>query len=174
MSWDCGCKEHEPELELTDRECRDAFEIGFARYKHFRALGRDALYDEKKSLKDTFFDNINAAGGELAASKYLKRDPILDYERRSQGDLKDFIEIRTRPETYHDLGLTQRDVCCRPFILLVGVMPIYNVVGWLAGDEVLDLWLEKPPGKRPTYWVKHKFLHDIGRLTQYVQEVQLR
>ena len=79
------------------------------------------------------------------------------------------VPIRSRQTEYLNgrLRLTKKDLDHKPYILVTGVMPTFNIVGWLkAVDGKKDEFLTDPTGagRKKNFFVPQGLLHDMSLL----------
>ena len=110
--------------------------------------------------------HIEGCLGEWAVAKGLGRYPSGLFRFR-ESDLGDRIEVRTRPETWHDLLLHKEDDDKSRFVLAIGFNGEYDISGWVLGLEgKLDEYWKDPAGGRPAYFVPSKELHPFSELIE--------
>jgi hypothetical protein len=121
-------------VTLNPAEVKVATVIGTYRENVSRSRGfRDSSHTGKaKSLEQ----NVDAAGAELAASKLTCcRWNMTIGEDLDEPDLWPHVEVR---HTTHDGGgliVRAKDKPGRLFVLVVGTLPRYRVVGWKRIDD---------------------------------------
>jgi hypothetical protein len=114
--------------------------------------------DNSRIEKDeSLAQNIDAAGAELAASKLTNcRWNMTTGDNLAEPDLWPHVEVR---HTTHDAGgliVRAKDKPGRLFVLVVGTLPRYCVVGWKRIDEARcdgyrwnDVWKVPQSGLTP-------------------------
>jgi hypothetical protein len=110
---------------------------------------------------DAWAAHIEGAAAELAVSKYLDRywiavvpDPSL-----LPGDVGERTQVRCTARANGCLIVHEDDPDDHGFILVVGAMPRFKIVGWLFGREA----------KHPTFWRE-----DTGRPAYFVPQTALK
>ncbi len=153
---------------LTESECRIAKYVGRLRNKLSAASKPNMRRDPNQSDEGM---NIQAAGAELAVARLLNVYPDItptDDDVLPQFDLvynSNMIEVKRNhlpngdlliPKKYNDLI----------YVLVCGSMPLYNVVGFIAGASValLGEWVDLTYGA--CWRVKPIFLSRIIELTK--------
>ena len=88
--------------------------------------------------------HIEGSCAELAAAKATSRYWLasVDFRERTAGDLAGGVEVRATERADGCLILHERDADDRPFVLVTGRAPHFDVRGWLRGGD----------GKRPEWW----------------------
>jgi hypothetical protein len=122
-------------VTLNPTEIKVAEVVGTARARISRTNGfRDCSHvsNEERLKKD-----VDAAGAEIAASKATGcRWNMTTGENLDEPDLHPSVEVR---HTTHDQGgliFRPRDEPKRIFVLVIGTLPNYIVVGWARGADV--------------------------------------
>jgi len=112
-------------------------------------------------------NSIEGSLGEFAVAKFLNLYPtgIGGYDF---ADVSDNIEVRTRPEKFHQLFLKKKD---KPgnYVLVQGSYGEYVLRGWISASEVFshDEWFHSNNGKTTeSYWVPHESLYSISTLSR--------
>ena len=107
--------------------------------------------------------SVNGTGGELAAARALGLYWPGSVDAGHAADIGVNGQVRTREEGAH------MDLCVRPtdppehvYVLVIGTLPDYEVVGWIRGtDATRDEWAGQSGG-RPVWYVPRHALHDIN------------
>lgn len=80
--------------------------------------------------------NVDAAGAEMAASKLTGcRWNMTVGEDLTEPDLWPYVEVRHTTFKNGGLIIRSKDKPERLFILVVGTLPRYRVIGWIRGEE---------------------------------------
>ena len=150
---------------LSRAECRAAALVGVER--RLRALGEKSreVYGAAAG-GDYWTIDVEAAAGELAVAKLLdvfwsaKDSPAED---RVAGDVAGH-QVRHSRRFDASLICHRRDSDDQSFVLVVGAMPSFRVVGWLPGVEAKSsvFWREDVP--RAAFFVPQSALRPIGVL----------
>lgn len=159
----CGCETHGEPITLTSAQVDLAVRVGVRRqfYHLDHPKGKNPLRPEPPRDEGMRIQ-IQGAGGEIAAGLAVGIPARLSVEftERHLGDLEDGTEVRTRPEHHHQLGLHKWDANDRRWMLIVGQLPTYWVIGWILGsDGKRDEWYSQGKnGWASTWWVPHAAL----------------
>jgi hypothetical protein len=142
-------------VTLNPAEVEVATAIGTYREKLSSERGyRDNSHIEKgESLEQ----NIDAAGAELAASKFTGcRWNMTIGEDLDEPDLWPHVEVRHTTHGAGGLIVRAKDKPGRLFVLVVGTCPRYRVVGWKCSDDARcdefrwnDVWKVPQSGLMP-------------------------
>ncbi len=115
---------------------------------------------------DSWMVHIEGACGELCAAKAIGRAweyPIGTFKKG--GDVGR-IQVRTRSNVDWDLNVRKDDRDEDIFVLVVGVAPTFNVVGWLHGGDCKRVgWWGTYDHRPECWWVKQSFLKPIEEIT---------
>ncbi len=104
--------------------------------------------------------HIAGLPGEVAGKLYL--NPVIWNAFRSYGsihnlaDLEDWIDVKTRTKSWHDLIVQEDDPPGWAYLLVYSNRhPVYQIVGWCWGWEAQQkkFW-DDPAGGRAAYFVK--------------------
>jgi hypothetical protein len=121
-------------ITLNPTEIRVATVVGTARARISRANSfqdRSHVSTEERPKKD-----IDAAGAELAASKLTRcRWTMTCGDDLEAPDLEPHVEVRHTTREDGGLIVRPRDHGDRLFVLVIGTLPRYRVVGWIRGEQ---------------------------------------
>ena len=163
-----------PSVNLTIEEIQVAAQAGLQR--QLRCLrgsgnGSRTLSDYTRRYgspgkSGLWTNSIEGALGEFAVAKFLNLYPtgIGGYNATDVG--KD-IEVRTRPEKFHQLFLKKTDKPDKYYILVQGSYGEYIIRGWRAARDIFGHkeWFHNNNGKTSeNYWIPHDFLFPISTL----------
>ena len=141
-------------VRLNDAEQQIAKALAEARHKSNRSQG---IIDQQVGKDDPMFIDLNGIGGEMAFCKASNIYPDLSLDSHPIHDcfLYDALwDVKTTPRQNGRLLArpTKRGVKqCDYYVLVIGEMPEYGVVGWASAadlfrpDNLVDL------GHGPTY-----------------------
>lgn len=151
-------------LQLTWDEVAQAAHIGVDRRIASRIRNLTDAYGMAEDKPDVqWHREILGACGELVVAKALNLYwPMGVNQKKEEADLGGDVQVRTAS---HDTGLVIRpsDADFHRFMYVIGVVPNFEVVGWMYGAEGKEeKWL-KDPGNRgsPAYFVPREALHDL-------------
>ena len=104
--------------------------------------------------------NIEAVGAEMAYAKAMN----VYYHPSLQPDDADVNGHQIRHTVRSDGHLIVHPRDHLPCVLVVGQMPAYEVVGWIAVEDAqsTEYWGTRGSQDRPAYWVPQSALHDLG------------
>jgi hypothetical protein len=142
-----------PVVVLDRCDIRAACWTGGLRYSESRAYGSSKIpmFQDNRSREH---NDIDATGAEIAAAKYLNHYWIPGVNTSQWPDVSPNIEVRHTAHRDGKLLLTaQGSKPERPYVLVRGSMPRYEIVGWLYGHEAMrDEWRTTLNGN-PVYMV---------------------
>ena len=151
---------------LEPYEIAMAAHVGVARQLQAIAEGRPDVHG--RIGEPGWNIHIEGAAGELACAKVLGRywsGPVGTFKQG--GDVGD-LQVRTRsgvgPRT--ELIIRENDRDRDKFVLVVGLIPEFEVVGWIYAGRAKKVqeW-KKTHGFRPPAWfVPHHALYDLDQL----------
>ena len=148
-------------VELTSEEMLTAAITGARRRISSLVRGRKDKTGWTKGV-DYWGSDVEACGAEMAVAKMfdaywhgVHADTAMFYE----GDVRGW-EVRWTKYKNGSLIVSPDDPDERCYILVTGMMPRYDVKGWIAGANAMKKkWLRTPdPDRPPKYWVEQKFL----------------
>lgn len=146
-------------VELTPLEMELAATAGIMRRIEGRKRGRPEPWGEPP---DGWGADIEGAGAEMALAKVLGRywaGAVVEDPRELDGDVGQRVQVRHTPRRNGCLLLHPTDPDDHAFVLVVGAMPTYRIIGWLYARQ----------GKRESYWRT-----DTGRPAFFVPQGALR
>lgn len=118
---------------------------------------------------DRRYSDLHAAGSELVAARFTDREwTMTTLPGRDRPDVLPDIEVRWSRRAAGDLAVYANDHLERRFVLVVGELPEYDVVGWIGGTEALrirdtveGIWRDD---ERGGWYVPRRFLLDADEL----------
>jgi hypothetical protein len=149
---------------LSLMEVRLATDVGVVR--HVEALRRARPDAYGRSDEDGWTAHIEGACGELACAKALGIYWLPTVNTfKTGGDVASF-QVRTRSRDDYQLYVRPDDSDDAIFILVRGIAPRYEVVGWMRGrDAKRPEWFKTFDRRPKAYFVPDAFLHhDLDRL----------
>ena len=153
-------------VELNEGEMRLAIQAGVDRRLTAIRLQSGEVYG-KASRGDYWTIDIEAAAAEMAAAKALGvfwAPAASAAQDRLDGDLPGGIQIRHTSYPTGRLIVHDRDDDDHVFVLVIGTMPHFKVVGWIRGEDAKDemFWDTKVP--RPAFFVPQDHLLPLEQL----------
>ena len=151
-------------VTLTWLEVELAAEHGLRR--HLSSLQDNRRPHAAMKDGDEWRTHIVGAIGELAFAKVMGRYyPFTIDTFKRVGDVG-FYEVRTRCHPRYELIVRDEDRDDRPFVLVRGVIPTFDVVGWCWGGEAKrhQEWKKNHGDRVPAYFVPDQFLQPLGLL----------
>ena len=148
-------------IRLTKDECRKTAHAGIER--RFTNLFKELknLHSHGYACGNPWASDIEAAGAELAFSKFIGKEWVGDVNTFHAPDVDGGWQVR----------YTDRENGCliiRPidspkydqnFVLLTGLMPNYNIIGYMKGsDAVKEKYSRNPNGAGQAWFVPQKDL----------------
>lgn len=151
-------------LDLTNYEITYAVQVGLARHLAAIQQGNQDRYGAQgDSFAEGLQKHLDGAGAELAAAKALNRHwnaSVNTY--RNGSDIGENIEVRLRREPHYDLIVRDSDHDARYFVLVLGRLPQYHVVGFIKGsDAKRPEWRQNYGGFGEAYFVPQSALISI-------------
>ena len=127
-------------IALTPSELVTAAQVGARRHAANLLANRP---DAHRAPADWSL-HIEGSCAELAAARATGRYWLgsVDFRERQAGDLAGGIEVRATDRADGCLILHERDADDRPFVLVTGRAPVFDVRGWIRAAD----------GKRPEWW----------------------
>lgn len=120
------------------------------------------LRESDRQIRERCVSDVNGAAGELAAAKGLRLYWPGSTERGAV-DIPPDVQVRTRPRRDWDLAVHKTDADDERFVLVVGIIPVFDVVGWIWGrDAKRDEWFHARGPHDPEFWVPQSALTPFG------------
>jgi hypothetical protein len=152
-------------IQLNEAEQRLAKYLARRRYANNRKAG---VTDKKIGDQSVEQTDLLGIAGEIAVAKYLNRYPDTSVMvRRGSGDLlhgDHVIDVKT--SAYHTarltapMGIPKASV----YVLVVGVMPTFRIVGWAWASDLINEGRIGDLGHGPTYVLEQEWLEKPERL----------
>lgn len=156
-------------VELTRIEIEFAKLLGIER--HHGALG-SGRKDAHGFDGDPLEIHIAGVAGEMAFCKCLGMYFMPTIDTYKSPDVGDNIQVRTRSEKWHDLLVRPNDKDEDKFVLVVGKMPIFSVIGWAYGSEAKHKkWLQSYGDRPPAYFMPQRALHDASSICNATKKI---
>jgi hypothetical protein len=152
-------------VHLTWHELTLAAHVGVRR--HAEALRQQLPDAHGREGHDGWSDHIEGACGEMAAAKALGVywTPTVNTFQIG-GDVGE-LQVRTRSKSDYELLVRDADKTGSIFILVRGLAPVFDVVGWLrGGDAKRPEWRKGHGGRPPAYFVPDAALQPIDSLAR--------
>ena len=112
--------------------------------------------------------HIEGALGELVAAKFFGLHWDGGVNKFSATDFGP-VQIRTRTKPEYELIVREKDPDDNVFLLVRGMCPTYNIVGWSFGRDAKNIKFRRRWGNRPAaYFVPDKCLKDPESLKRVV------
>jgi hypothetical protein len=115
--------------------------------------------------EDGWTIHIEGAAGEMAFAKAAGRyyaSPVNTF--KEGGDVGD-VQVRTRSRMDYDLLVRPSDRDRDVFVLVLGKIPTFDVVGWMRGSDAKnEKWLNAHGNRPPAYFVPRSELSPIETL----------
>jgi len=126
---------------------------------------------DKVSSKDWYQDHemhLKGAVGELALAKYLNLYPGYTLNNfHGMGSDVSGMEVRCRHRGNYDLIVRKDDDPNKIYVLVRGIPPEMEVVGWILGrDAMNDRFLEQHGGFGSAWFVPGSFLNPVESLVK--------
>jgi hypothetical protein len=94
----------------------------------------------------------------------------------NEPDFHDFIEMKGRPQSWHELPIQRKGIPDRAYVLALGHNhPVWELVGWCWGHEGMRAeFLKDPAGGRPAYFVPQEIVRrrQMGELFEILRRRQ--
>jgi len=149
------------DVTLSWNEVHMAATVGILR--NIQALKQDRPQCHGAKDEEMWRYHIEGASGEMAFAKAMN----IHWEAHSNvfkvPDIGTSIQIRTRSNRGWDLIVRDGDKDDEVFVLVVGEIPNYTIVGWITGaDAKQKKWYKDMGGRsKPAYFVPQSELKDI-------------
>lgn len=157
-------------ITLTSMEERLCHEIANKRFTANRAQG---IVDEKRGFQSNEFTDLNGFGGEMAFCKAMNLYPDFRIIAGGVGlvdailyDRATTVDVKTSKHPKANLIARKIPDDVDLFVLVIGEMPEYDVVGYATRETILGKPL-KDLGYGPTYFVSTDELKPIEELLYY-------
>ncbi len=148
-------------IKLTEFECRMAITIAVERCINSTFDGRKDNHGYDGS--DSWDVNIEGACAELAVAKAINKYWPGGVNTFKAPDLED-IQVRWTPRKDGHLIVRKGDPDNDKFVLVIGKMPDYEVVGWIKGsDAKQERYLKNWGGRVPCYGVPQINLKPLNK-----------
>lgn len=123
--------------------------------------GSAAFVDEKERLWRTF----NGTAGEVAAAKGLGLFWSGSVDTFHAPDIGRDIQVRTRTGAFDELCVRPDDNDDHRYVLVIGNVPTFRLIGWLYGYEAKDAEWRGWSGKAAVWYVPTGKLHRMDTFT---------
>lgn len=153
-------------ITLTWQEQLFAAQAGVMRRISAMSRSRPEPYQTPKT--DLWGNDIESCGAEAAVAKAIGRYwlAVLQNPQDANGDVSG-IEVRSTARPNGRLIVHDEDKDDSPFVLVRGLFPSYDVVGWILGkDAKQEKYLFNGDG-RPAYFVPDVDLLSLVELSNH-------
>jgi hypothetical protein len=158
-------------IELEWYECYLASVLGAQRASmSLKDKTRVKFYWNEDDFDET---DGNGAGGELAVAKFLHLYPILGVNSPTEPDVWPNIEVRSTKYRTGHLKVNDKNPDDRPYVLVTGSLPKYELVGWMWGHKAKRKeWYTDPNNKKDwAYFVPQLALRPIDELLPALKDI---
>jgi hypothetical protein len=151
-------------VTLTWAEAAVAAQHGIRR--HLASLELGLTPNAGTPEKDHWRSHIEGVAGEMAFAKATgKYCPFTLNTFKAEADVDKFYEVRTRSRDDFELYVRDTDHEERPYILLRGTLPTYDLVGWIWGYDARQVaWWKNHGGYGFAWFVPDKALRPMETL----------
>jgi len=150
-------------ITLTAEECFSAAIVGVGR-RMSGLLGMSPKHGRKRYGSDLWGADIEAAGAEMAVAKYLGQYWTGVASTFKGPDVGIDIQVRHTERPTGLLIIRKDDNSAAAYVLVVGLMPSYEIVGYIYGGEAKrPEWLSTfgQPTREPAYKVPRNALQNL-------------
>jgi hypothetical protein len=114
---------------------------------------------------DRYKTDIEGSAAELAVSKTLNLRWNIGVGRYHLPDVGETIHVRHTPYKTGHLIIRPGDPEEHPYILVTGQTPVFNIMGWVYGEEGMkdEYWRDDDSGE-PAWWVPQGVLREMATL----------
>lgn len=153
------------EVTLTKIEMQIASHVGMMRKIESRSLGLKEGWHSPKH-NDTKWDmDIEGAGAELAYCKFTNVYWTGSIGTFHKADVGNDIQIRHTTLQDGRLIVRSEDNPNHNYVLVIGSMPNYTIVGWIKGvDAIKNEFICNPNNKGKAYFVPQNKLNSMDSL----------
>ncbi len=157
-------------VSLTQYECEMASLVGV--HRQIQSVYKKLPDKHGCDPEDGFKVHVNGACGELALAKALDRHWPGTVDTFKEGaDIGTRFQVRTRTKHWHDLIVRPDDRPSHVFVLVIGIPPAFEVVGWIIGDQAPLLGKWKNYGNKGYAWfVERQFLRTFDELKSLTKD----
>lgn len=149
-------------IKLTSQEIGYGVRVGG--FRHYFALQQNKKDAHGYDGENGWQLHIEGALGEIATAKFLNIYWDGSVNTWKANDLKG-IQVRTRSKNYYDLIVRDNDTNDSIYILTTGKNGVYNIVGWINGENAKKQEWQKTYGDRPAaFFVPQSELNDMNTL----------
>ncbi len=162
-------------VSLTQYECEMAAAVGI--HRQIQAIYKKLPDKHGCDPEDGFKIHVLGACGELVLAKALDRHWPGSVNTHKEGaDVGTRFQVRTRTKTWHDLIVRPDDRVTDVFVLVLGVPPHFEIVGWVVGEDARVKGQWKDYGKRGAFawFVNRADLRPFEELKELTKDRVLR
>lgn len=160
----------ENRVELSKVELLHACAVGvYRRAMHMYALAKGEIDPSGRAGAPEPWHEIEGAVGEYVVAKFLNINWPGDWwTRKRTADLLPDIEVRWTKYNDGHLLIKDGDPITNRYVLVVGAIPTYYVVGWVYGNEGTKQEYYRPikPGAEPCFCVPQDALRSMRLIEQ--------
>ncbi len=155
-------------MELTASEMVMAALVGV--HRHVAAIKR-GLPDKYGMDGLGWNAHVEGACGELAVAKCMGRFWSGTVNSFKEADITGGLQVRTRSKPEYELIVRENDNPEHVYVLVTGIAPRLNVVGWIqGGDARRPDWWKEYGGRAGAWFVPQAELQPMHRLQEKIPE----
>lgn len=149
-------------LELTPAEMLLAATTGV--HRNVAAIRR-GLPDVAGHSGSGWDLHVEGACGEMAVAKHLGLFWNGSINTFRSGNDVGAWQVRTRSRADYDLVVRPNDKPENIFILVIGIAPVFDIIGWISGSDARrDEWKQTYGGRPEAWFVPQKNMNPMNTL----------
>lgn len=150
-------------VTLTLEECKIAYATAIDRQADAMRRGLRGKHGADDDLELSIGLHLTGAAGEIAVAKALGVYWAPSVGTFKAPDLGSNVQVRTRTNDSHDLIVRSDDSSSDYFVLVIGRLPVFRIVGWILGaDAKREQWVQMHGGRPPAYFIPQSELTPIN------------
>lgn len=156
-------------VRLSLDESKIAYAIALERQADSMRRGLNPKHGASDDLDTAVGLHLLGVAGEIAVAKGLGIYWAPTVGTFKMPDLASNIQVRARANDKHDLIVRQDDSDTDVYVLVVGRLPLFRIVGWISGADAKQPQYVQLHGGRPAaYFVPQSTLHSLDNLGERI------
>lgn len=150
-------------VSLSLEEAKMAYAVAVDRQLDAMRRGLHGRHGAGEDLEISIGLHLIGAAGEIAVAKALGVYWPPSVGTFKAPDLGSEVQVRTRTNDKHDLIIRPEDSDDDFFVLAVGRLPVFRIVGWIYGAYAKrECWIQMHGGRPPAFFVPQSALTTIN------------
>lgn len=151
-------------VTLSLEEAKMAYGVAVDRQLDAMRRGLHGRHGAGEDLEISIGLHLTGAAGEIAVAKALGVYWPPSVGTFKAPDIGSDVQVRTRTQDSHELIVRPDDSSDDFYVLVIGRLPSFRIVGWIHGAQAKqERWIQMHGGRPPAYFIPQSELTSINQ-----------